>query len=150
MLQHIVYKRKTKCLRKLKTELKKWKRNKNKILKHFDDKNLHDLKKKKYCYLMYTAEFPLQKFMGVTFTMFTEIHGSDIHHIHWSSFEWNVYGNKLILNFVYGYAQRNKNNHFLNASMCSWCIKNTPYNKGTLRNLTSHLIKEIKNMICFW
>lgn len=33
-------------LRKLKIELKKLKRNKNKILKHFDDKNLHDLKKK--------------------------------------------------------------------------------------------------------
>ena len=89
MLQHIVYKRKTKCLRKLKTELKKWKRNKNKILKHFDDKNLHDLKKKKYCYLMYTAEFPLQKFMGVTFTIFTEVHSSEMYMA--TSWSWILY-----------------------------------------------------------
>lgn len=77
MLQHIVYK-KNMFLRKLKIELKKLKRNKNKILKHFDDKNLHDLKKK-YCYLMYTTEFPLQRLLGVIFIIFTEVHASEMY-----------------------------------------------------------------------
>lgn len=105
MLQHIVYK-KNMFLRKLKIELKKLKRNKNKILKHFDDKNLHDLKKK-YCYLMYTTEFPLQRLLGVIFIIFTEVHASEMYLA--TSSSWILYMNMQ---------NEMKINLFLNAPIC--------------------------------
>lgn len=63
--------------------------------------------KKKYCYLMYTTEFPLQRLLGVIFIIFTEVHASEMYLA--TSSSWILYMNMQ---------NEMKINLFLNAPIC--------------------------------